>query len=605
MTTLEDVLYDGFATYASRVDTAIVRRAKRFIERLHRRRGIEPAAARPLRMCVDGTDFRLPTHMVRPTEGSAIQSLVMSFLASSRHFVVFVGPESRSHPWVLEEVAWWLEHRDIGSLRLALTHGETPSDYAANFPAPLVEWGPDLLFFDLRGHRRIRGSRPIEEELLRLAASIHPDNVAPESLIKQWKEAGRQERRRRGVAWGAAGLVASALLGTAGWQARTFQLDSRAAQWSQASRSLTGPPEASDRLAYATAAASLRREPNLVRAMVDAGQQLLPVQSLLYERPDASVTGLGIGAGGSLLGIGTHSGQFTVVDARDGTLHCAITLPGFQEPVLAHPTAPIFAMGTSEGIALVAFDGRQCRAATFLAEQRRSRWLAFDLPRQRLIVVGQAGGVFAIGLEATPTAAFGPAVRLDVADALEMPSLWTLASRSPDHLVASSSDGDVFLLAADTLEVLRGPLRVDKTVFALAAAPSGDVVLGTSEGEVVRIDLDEWRVIDVVRPTPSPEAVASTLGGALTRDPFLSDDSVLAMAVSPHDGSVAVADQGGTVRLLFDAETVAQAVHRGFARAIAFDPLGSSMVTAGDDGRVLRWAIGEPMEFVLDPADPD
>jgi hypothetical protein len=60
---------------------------------------------------------------------------IRAAMAQSRYFVLLASPESARSPWVQREVAFWHEHREPGTLLIALTDGE-------------IHWDPDASDFD-------------------------------------------------------------------------------------------------------------------------------------------------------------------------------------------------------------------------------------------------------------------------------------------------------------------------------------------------------------------------------------------------------------------------------------------------------------------------
>ena len=109
---------------------------------------------RPLELCVDGRDFRIPK---RSSTGGynplAVADIVESYQRRSRALLVLVGPLSKHHPWIDYEVRWWIRHRPDSPIYVGLTHGQTtrPEDFLP--PSLLERCGGDLpIFFDLRGH---------------------------------------------------------------------------------------------------------------------------------------------------------------------------------------------------------------------------------------------------------------------------------------------------------------------------------------------------------------------------------------------------------------------------------------------------------------------
>jgi TIR domain len=79
-------------------------------------------------------------------------------LERSRHFILFVSPDSAASPWVDQEVAWWRAHRESTTCLIALTAGELDRDERradlsaeSSVPPSLRGWFPsEPLWIDLR-----------------------------------------------------------------------------------------------------------------------------------------------------------------------------------------------------------------------------------------------------------------------------------------------------------------------------------------------------------------------------------------------------------------------------------------------------------------------
>ena len=104
--------YDGFASYATDPDRAVVRDIEILVEGLHQNKLVPPPYRKSLELCVDGSDFRLPLRQKRAdgSTQSGIREIVIAYLAQSRHLVVFVGPESKNHIWLNFELVGYPLH---------------------------------------------------------------------------------------------------------------------------------------------------------------------------------------------------------------------------------------------------------------------------------------------------------------------------------------------------------------------------------------------------------------------------------------------------------------------------------------------------------------
>lgn len=195
--------YDGFASYGSARDGSVAAEIEAFLEGFHENPLVAPRYRRKLELCRDGSDFTFPTRRQPDDPQTAMREIIRSYQALSRYFVVFVGPETRRHPWVVEELDLWLKAgRSADSVLVCLTHGDPASQPLEDvYPEQVLRHHLHLPFvFDLRGFdRRLRRSvrpRPYEEERIRLAAALLGPEVSKDDLIAGWRVAFAIEQRR-------------------------------------------------------------------------------------------------------------------------------------------------------------------------------------------------------------------------------------------------------------------------------------------------------------------------------------------------------------------------------------------------------------------------
>jgi hypothetical protein len=130
--------FRAFASYSTDPDGKLVRHVESFLESLDRNALVREEMRRPIELCVDGSDFKLP----RTSDRAALEELVGSYLALSDHLLVFSGPHAVGHEWMRFELQWWLEHRGAEGILLALTAGDDPRAPAESlFPPEVVEAG--------------------------------------------------------------------------------------------------------------------------------------------------------------------------------------------------------------------------------------------------------------------------------------------------------------------------------------------------------------------------------------------------------------------------------------------------------------------------------
>jgi len=221
--------YDAFFSYAGDPDHHLVREVEAFIEGLHQNPLIPPGLRRELEACVDGSDFKKPRAARRNEAqardaGDPVFQLIVEHLRRSRHLAVFVGPASRDHRWLNQELEWWLRHRGTERLLLVLTHGKTcePSEWMPR-AARQAGMGGEL-WFDFRASRQAApgsaSTRLYEEERLRLAAALMGDGIAASDLVKGYKALSAQARKAERVKNLAFAGVAVLLAAGLGWAIR-------------------------------------------------------------------------------------------------------------------------------------------------------------------------------------------------------------------------------------------------------------------------------------------------------------------------------------------------------------------------------------------------
>ena len=204
-------VYDAFISYSHAKDKPIAAALQSIVQSL----GKPWYRRRALRVFRDDTSL------------SATPSLWPSIeqaLAQSRYLILMASPEAAASHWVNKEVAYWLEHKSVDTLLIALTDGDLAWDAAGGdfmrygtVPLPPALTGrlpSEPKWIDLRPYRD--GADPRDSRFVEagadFAAAIH--GMPKEDLLSQEV---RQQRRALRLAWSAAGVLAGFMM-FAAWQ---------------------------------------------------------------------------------------------------------------------------------------------------------------------------------------------------------------------------------------------------------------------------------------------------------------------------------------------------------------------------------------------------
>jgi hypothetical protein len=206
-------IYDGFISYKHDSDKLVAVGVQSVLQTL----GKPWWRLRAVWLFLDDTTLA-STHELWPTIERA--------LSLSRHLILIASPEAARSPWVDKEVRYWLTHRDLSSLSIALTAGELSWDAAAGDfvwtdqtplpPSLKGRFKNEPLWIDLRAYRGAKDApgkqdREFSARVASIAAAIL--GRAKEDLLSEER---RQHRRNLAWAWSAAGSLA-VLAGIAGW----------------------------------------------------------------------------------------------------------------------------------------------------------------------------------------------------------------------------------------------------------------------------------------------------------------------------------------------------------------------------------------------------
>ncbi|HKS39185.1 MAG TPA: TIR domain-containing protein, partial [Blastocatellia bacterium] len=130
--------FDLFISYATDPDYRLARQLESFLETFYRLPTPDNLLLRPLRVCVDGSDFKAARG---GGEGAKVEAVIEHYLAKSRALLVLCSKNARRSPWVDKELRWFLTHRDYDAVMVALTEGEALNKLDEVFPQALVEAG--------------------------------------------------------------------------------------------------------------------------------------------------------------------------------------------------------------------------------------------------------------------------------------------------------------------------------------------------------------------------------------------------------------------------------------------------------------------------------
>jgi hypothetical protein len=212
----DDRRFDAFITYASAPDRPCARELERFLEAFHRLSEVRPPLP-ALQICRDASDLKLSR-----LPAARVQEAIEHHLALSGRLIVLCSAGAIRSPYVRDEIAWWLAHRETGSILLAVTDGRDPvGEPESVFPPALIaEHLHHRVWFDLRAWNGRTpegaiGVRDFEDARIALAAEIY-DRTAGELQPVWQRELQRQKRRRRVTRAAIAGLslavIAAALI---------------------------------------------------------------------------------------------------------------------------------------------------------------------------------------------------------------------------------------------------------------------------------------------------------------------------------------------------------------------------------------------------------
>jgi tetratricopeptide (TPR) repeat protein len=206
--------YDAFISYSHTKDKAIATALQSAVQRL----GKAFYQRRALRVFRDDTSLSATPQLWPSIERA---------MSQARFLVLLASPEAASSPWVNRELAWWLDHRGVETVLIALTSGDlawdaahrnfSPSEATPLPPALIGRFAHEPRWIDLRPYREAVSPRDARftELAAEFAATLH--GRPKEDLLS---EEVRQQRRALRLTWSAVAILL-VLLGFAGWQWRS------------------------------------------------------------------------------------------------------------------------------------------------------------------------------------------------------------------------------------------------------------------------------------------------------------------------------------------------------------------------------------------------
>ncbi len=616
--------YDAFISYSHAADGTMAPAIQRGLESL----------AKPLYQRKALQVFRDQTSLaVTP----ALWPTIQQALAASRYFILLASPAAAQSPWVRQELAWWMEHREPETLLIVLTGGtiawdESGADFAWDSTDALPRelsgrFRDEPLWVDLRWAREASRLSPRDPRLQDGVATIS----APVRGIPKDDLVGRDivlHRRAVRLTQVAVTLLVLLALGTAsGALVAVDQRDKARRQTVLAeSRALVNaagsaaPTRLDASLLLAERAARVRPTPE-TRAALLAAVTASPHLARFVQRRSA------VSALADLPGAGVAVGH------ADGSVSLLNDRYQHERALGGTGTSPVTALAASASARLVVAVDRQGTLRLWSLADRRLRWQRAERPDEatsaaiapngRTVAVATKAGALVV-LDARDGAVRGTAPRGLSEVALE--NLWFLDSR---RVLVGGDAGDAQVWDVDARpRRLRqhGPLTFIDESFATAWSEDGRTFARTDSSH-------QTTVFDALTGRQQGEAFSSV---PPTLEPMAVDDKADRAAFLYH-GSLSVFDRsaraadagrehvelpgfssaerlefspdgrwllaaGATTIAVFDMDQQSRLATelptelgplpcRACRTSLAGDPLGRSLVWT-DGGRVVCWDLG-------------
>ena len=201
--------YDAFLSYATEADYDLARNLEDFLERFHELPTPVELPLRPLSIWRDGSDVSIGDARSR----GGITSILENALAECRYLVLLWSQQSRRSTYMRFELEWFLQHREVGSIRVGITDARDPDpDSSELFLATMIAAGLTRQpWYDFRGFHKDRipeaqRLRDFDEARVQLAADLNgrsPADIQPlwwrNKVREEQARAEREERARRRI----------------------------------------------------------------------------------------------------------------------------------------------------------------------------------------------------------------------------------------------------------------------------------------------------------------------------------------------------------------------------------------------------------------------
>lgn len=597
--------YDAFLSYSTDPDYHLARDLESFLETFHELPRTADMGVRPLRVCRDGSDFRVPRNARSASEIASASEIITRHLERSEYLVVICSQNAALSPWVLFECNWFLEHRGASRILLCVSEGADPKvDDASLFPEPLKAAGlPGQIWFDLRGLNGRRAKkwekvREYDDERVRIAAEllgVAAGEIRPVWLRERERLARRDTVRRRSVLGGLTFLALTAVF---------FFARSRIAQdhdlRSQSRSEFLAGTDAVSRgdipLALRHVLSAIDIHPTATaanwRLTTLLSQRLFPVRRDFGITQDAGVVGVRFDPDGKRLATVARDGQVKVWSLNSGSHANLPRRPGDTiRTIVFAPRDGILLTGSARGVVdLWDTNRRMARTDSFRLGSGVER-VAFTGQGDRAAAVGADGKVHMLGVA-------GGRVSLRYARTFPTPITDVALSLAGQYMAVATPSG-VFVLelaSGRTLHTLDVP--DEWTQVSSRFTPNGSrlIVAGGSLLEFVLpgvapgYDGGGFQVWDVRSGAPVSRFVRSVAG---LKDLDVSADGSRAATVAIN-GEVSLLD-------LDKGVLIPTRGHPEAVEDVEFSPDGSAIVTASFDGKARLWdsetgvELAEPM----------
>ncbi|GAA4474298.1 TIR domain-containing protein [Phytohabitans houttuyneae] len=552
--------YDAFISYSHAADDLLAPAIHRALHQIARPR----YRIRALRVYRDKTTLEI-TASLWPTIERA--------LADSRYLILLASPDAAASPWVTKEVQWWLDHRSIDTLLIAVTDGQFAWDAAGGdfdwdattaLPTILAGRFPhEPLCADFRFARTTdqlsQRHGHFRTEAVRLASAVHGrpmDDLESEDIRLD----RARRRRRRVVRFILAMLtVTVTVLGGVAWVQRD----------------------------------SARRNANLAYDRL---------ASLLASQSTTSTASLRDPQRALLLAL--TAADMRATEATRTALYEALQAQPYLDRILTGHSADKFfssSPSASSGISDLEYDKETGDLFSAGDDGKIIRWKPATGRRQ---VLGtphylNRGGIqdLALSRDGARLASTGVGNSAVWDLATGMPSLGP-GGRLDGQLVAFDASGRLGLLTCPTSCVSGG---VEFTVwdpatwrrvwslryprYVMATTMSGTVLAGSGclQDGAIGNDTCAQGFIQLW-----DTSTGKAIGGPLVA----GGKEIMAVDFSADGSRILAGTRGGQIQLWDVANRRLSASwqgHRGMVRAVRFSPDGAHVATAGQDGRATVW----------------